>query len=396
VDVNAFARVVKDGSVSESAPKAKVFFPNLDGLRFLAFFAVFLSHGFGGLPKLFDFAPHLRDVLFESGGFGVAFFFTLSGFLITYLIVSETAVTGSIDVRAFYIRRTLRIWPLYYLVIVFAFVLYPSIKSLLGLGSPIDAGSPFWHIFFLSNFDLIHMGPGHGAQITNVTWSVAIEEQFYLCWPLLFLIIKPDFHKVMFLPIILGSLIFRMIHLGDEMVLYFHTLSVISDMAVGGFAAYLAATSFRFNEYIRNTSRPCIVLIYAVGLLLVIFHARVFALSILPAIERLVLSLFYVFILLEQNYCDRSLFKMSRLRPISKLGTYTYGLYLLHPVAILVVNGSLRMLEIDTRGILGGLLLGTVGLFASIGLSAGSHHFYERKFLALKERFAHIKSGVTP
>jgi len=379
--------------VATSKPQAKVFFPNLDGLRFFAFFVVFLSHGFGSLPKLFDFAPRLRDALFESGGLGVAFFFTLSGFLITYLILHEIAVTGTIDVRAFYIRRTLRIWPLYYLVIIFAFVVYPLIKSFLGFGSYIEAGSPLYYIFFLGNFDVIRMGQNHGAQITNITWSVAIEEQFYLCWPLLFLFIKPRFYKFIFPIIILGSLAFRFANLDRGMVLYFHTLSVISDMAVGGLGAFLAATSIRFKEFFREIPRSYILLAYGAGFLLVVLHGRLFASSVLPAFERLALSFFFVFILLEQNYCRRSPLKISQLRRISKLGSYTYGLYLLHPVALLVVNNTLRILKLDSAGIANGLFIGTVGLFVSIALSAASYHCYERKFLTLKERFAHVKSG---
>src|SRR6516225_9567914 len=92
----------------------KVFFPNLDGLRFIAFFMVFLQHGFAqpidklgaalGLPTTLTRWPH------DTGGLGVSFFFVLSGFLITYLILTEVKSTGRLDVIAFYIRRTLRIW----------------------------------------------------------------------------------------------------------------------------------------------------------------------------------------------------------------------------------------------------------------------------------------------
>jgi hypothetical protein len=86
-------------------------FPDLDGWRTVAFLAVYASHGFGYYP-IFGYRA-LNDLVFKSGGSGVSFFFVLSGFLITHLILSEIDCTGRLDVFAFYVRRCLRIWPLY-------------------------------------------------------------------------------------------------------------------------------------------------------------------------------------------------------------------------------------------------------------------------------------------
>src|ERR1700733_9519940 len=90
--------------------KTKVFFPNLDGLRFFSFFAVFLHHCY---LTLFAYLPHaskawqIQSFLFEYGTLGVNFFFVLSGFLITYLLLKEREVTGTVHVGNFYIRRIL-------------------------------------------------------------------------------------------------------------------------------------------------------------------------------------------------------------------------------------------------------------------------------------------------
>ena len=107
--------------------REKVYFPNLDALRFFAFMFVYLRHGFGDVVKPIELGHFilnlLKNGLNDSGDIGVSFFFVLSGFLITYLILKEIEVTGKIDVRAFYIRRCLRIWPLYFVVVGVGFAL---------------------------------------------------------------------------------------------------------------------------------------------------------------------------------------------------------------------------------------------------------------------------------
>src|SRR6516164_10094183 len=96
----------------------RIYFPELDGLRFFAFLLVYLFHG--GIPwtvlsRLIGSAAANR--LFENGGYGVQLFFILSGYLITTLLLREETRFGRIALRAFWIRRILRIWPLYYLLI---------------------------------------------------------------------------------------------------------------------------------------------------------------------------------------------------------------------------------------------------------------------------------------
>src|ERR1044071_5481753 len=95
----------------------RIYFPGLNGLRFLAASAVIITHvellkGVLGLPN------HWKNpVLFNLGGLGVYFFFVLSGFLITYLLLSEKNMTGHISIKKFYFRRIFRIWPIYYLLV---------------------------------------------------------------------------------------------------------------------------------------------------------------------------------------------------------------------------------------------------------------------------------------
>ncbi|HET9503954.1 MAG TPA: acyltransferase family protein [Hymenobacter sp.] len=119
-------------ALAPAAPRApRVFFPNLDGLRFLAFFAVFLFHSLY-TPDAGIAASSLYQVPYQLtrvGDLGVNFFFVLSGFLITYLLLSEKQLMGRVAIGAFYMRRILRIWPLYFVVVFIGFV----VKARFGL-----------------------------------------------------------------------------------------------------------------------------------------------------------------------------------------------------------------------------------------------------------------------
>jgi peptidoglycan/LPS O-acetylase OafA/YrhL len=360
----------------------KVFFPNLDGLRFFAFFTVFIDHAYPEPPLL---PPRLVAFIFGSGWAGVSFFFVLSGFLITYLILTEIKVTGRVDVQAFYVRRILRIWPLYYLVLLFAFAIFPFIQGSLRMG-PLMVG-PLKYIFFLSNF--VMLSEVRVPLFLSITWSVAIEEQFYLVWPLLFFYTPPRFYRLLFPAIILLSFLFRLYWFWNIQVLYYHTLSVISDMAIGGMAAYYALNSKRFIKMLEGMPRRLIAAVYAVGLCLILLHGSIFV-GYWRAFERLVIPLFFVFIVLEQNYSN-SLFKMSRLKLISKLGIYTYGLYLLHPIAITLLN---RFKVTDSPSA-HAYILGTAAFGLTILLSVTSYYLFEKRFLNLKRHFTHVPSAQT-
>jgi peptidoglycan/LPS O-acetylase OafA/YrhL len=379
--------------------RGKIFFPNLDGLRFFAFFLVYLQHGFfAAVPVTQDhgFLFQLRELIFNSGWAGVSFFFVLSGFLITYLILSEIKITGRIDVKAFYIRRALRIWPLYFLVLGFGFIIYPLMNWLLGFSTRVDAGSPLYYLFFLSNLDVIRLvREGRGEMFLGVTWSVAIEEQFYFVWPLLFFYLPVRFYKYIFPAIIFFSACFRFRYHNDVMVINFHSLSVISDMAVGGLAAHLSLNSERFRKAFANLPTRLILATYLLGLLVIVFREHLFVGRAMGALERLIITLFFVFIILEQNYSQHSFIKISALKLVSRLGVYTYGLYLLHAIAGIIVTTILKVSSGGSPTTGAELAIGLIGLLLSIVMSVASYHFFEKRFLSLKRRYTHVASAQT-
>src|SRR6218665_826495 len=102
-----------------STEKSKLFFPNLDGLRFICFLTVFLYHWnlTCGTRISNETARGVINFFFHNGNVGVNIFFVLSGFLITFLLIKEKTLKNDINLKNFYIRRILRIWPLYYLCV---------------------------------------------------------------------------------------------------------------------------------------------------------------------------------------------------------------------------------------------------------------------------------------
>ncbi len=115
-------------------------------------------------------------------GIGVSVFFVLSGFLITYIILTEIETTGSFSLKDFYIRRTLRIWPLYFAVVIFSFLLYPYLKSLIGMSTNL-CSRPAFYFTFLSNFDTIHIKnycPGSDALMQNISAGLRLMRSSFL------------------------------------------------------------------------------------------------------------------------------------------------------------------------------------------------------------------------
>jgi peptidoglycan/LPS O-acetylase OafA/YrhL len=391
---------VKPYPLKETAllTKPKVYFINLNGLRTIAFLFVYLQHAF--LPAFFllnikyDFLNRLIRTV-ANGGYGVSIFFVISGFLITYLILLEIEYSGRLNVGFFYIRRILRIWPLYYLIIIFVFVLYPHFKESIGIYSHISARLPFYFTF-LGNFDIIHVEKyfrGNDSMSGNVTWSLAVEEQFYLVWPLLFYFLNKKAFKWVFLIIILVSAIFRILNLHDEIVNYFHSLSVCSDLAIGGLFAYFSLYSRKFALQLNKLSKLTIIIFYVIGTIWILYGDKVMNELLYTFFGRIFNAIFFAFIIVEQNYSCNSFYKLSRFKFLTNWGKYTYGLYLIHPISILLFDIALRLLHIQYKNsFILVLLVAFGGLFFSGLLSYLSYNYYEKSFLKLKDRFSIIPS----
>ena len=184
----------------------KLYFPNLNGLRFIAAFFVIINH-----TEQLKFYYNLNngtisDFAKNIGKLGVMLFFVLSGFLITYLLVTEEKVTGSIHTRKFYIRRFLRILPLYFLLMIIVFFVLHNFTfwDIPNLKNPINGNFTtilLLHIFLVPNLSTALYG---FIPYIAQAWSIGTEEQSYFLWPILLKKIKK--HRLKFM---VGIVIFH-------------------------------------------------------------------------------------------------------------------------------------------------------------------------------------------
>lgn len=161
-----------------SLKSARYYRPELDALRFFAFVGVFCFHRMDYV----DTEPLRKPWLYNistAGAFGVSLFFLLSSFLIVELLLREREQTGTVHIKAFYIRRILRIWPLYFA----AFYGLALLAHFLPEVGTTNHSAWLAFTFFMGNWYILHHGWIAGP--VDPLWSISIEEQFYICVPML-------------------------------------------------------------------------------------------------------------------------------------------------------------------------------------------------------------------
>ncbi len=323
----------------------------------------------------------------EGGHLGVKFFFVLSGFLITYLMFSEREKRGKLNVPYFYVRRVLRIWPLYYLTLIVGFLIYPWLMHLAGKNFE-ETASGFLYSVFAANFDNIYNGfPKAG--ILGVQWSVAVEEQFYLTWPLLFYAFsRKKFFPLLLLAIIILSEIF-FIHADTFAERNFHLFSCFRFLAFGGLLAWVCFVKpQQVRAFFRIINKASTFFIYIACIWLMLFQ-RHLLLSIpwYKYINHFLPILFFGFVIVEQNYSANSFFKIGSFRILNWLGKISYGLYLTHMIAIYIV---MAVFPHDARF---GLLKIFTAVSITVLISHVSYYYIESFFLSLKNKFSIVKTA---
>lgn len=356
---------------------------------------VFLQHSISPSFKFLDtrIQPLLKTL--TNGATGVSLFFVLSGFLITYLIITEIDETGKLNIKFFYIRRFLRIWPLYFAVILLSFALYPGFKELLGINNQLGSNI-FYHLTFLSNFDSINIIKncnGKDAMSQSITWSVSIEEQFYLFWPLIFL-----FPRKLWLYSIIGVIVFsiwfRVANNEDSVVLYFHTFSVLMDLAIGGLFAYLVKTNKQAHEFFEKAGTSAHIILF-VSTFCVLHFGTVFLFGPYEAsFGRVIPSLLFAFIIASQGLTTKQSFLcLGNFKFADKWGKMTYGIYMLHPIAITIIDVVFRLAGIDYESSFTAIIVPGLLMFAgTLMITWISYVYYEKVFLKMKGSFQKLKT----
>ena len=277
---------------------------------------------------------------------------------------------------------------MFYFCIFFGFVIFPFLKQFFGQ-VPNETANPFYYLTFINNFDFIQKGLPD-ASVLGVLWSIAVEEQFYLIWPIILFLFPVKKLWIPFALIMTINLIFRAMYNNYEMH-EFHTISCIGDMTIGAIGAWLINVSDKFKDRITHLSKMEIVGIYLLFTGIFFFRDELLITnSTIRVFERAFIALCILLIILEQTFSENSFFKMSNFKTVSKLGVITYGLYCLHFVGILIATTITKKTGINTSIWQVFFIDTPLALLFSIIISKLSYRFYESPFLKLKERFAFI------
>lgn len=359
---------VESASASPAAFRAVRHFGSLDGLRALSVIAVIWHHTVGHDPRL--------PQLFSAGAHGVTLFFAISGFLITTLLLRENQGGGVIDLRAFYIRRALRIFPLYYAVVF----VYVVLVLLVERNSP--AGREFiGNLVFFMTYTSNWFVPLEGRVIFYFAWSLAAEEQFYLLWPSVQRFFSPRRALAAMLSAI--SVVIGLQWWASEPLVaaswprWWYQAVVDFPLAIcfGVVLAYLLhdVRAYRALRWVFGFHDSSAV--WAAALLLALGWGRS-ALAIHLAAALFVGSCVY--------REDHVLAPLLRWRPLVFIGSVSYGVYLLH---MLVKNVAVRALAVFGAGDARYLVF-VLTLLGAVAVAALSFRYFESIFLRKKMRYS--------
>ncbi len=384
------------------ATSEKKYFDYLDALRCFAFIAVFYAHTgsiFLGATITEAFPLDIWKKFTVYGSYGVNFFFVLSGFLITYLLLREKNVQGNISVKNFYLKRILRIWPVYFLTLLFSMFILPflipaSTYEVLGMTNPnMDASTFFAFFFFVGNF-YQGLGLGMGTLSIGILWSVCVEEQFYLVWP--WIVKWFDTRKLLLITILLISLslLYKFLWANDRVANYYLPWSVGMDLAFG---ALLGIGYFMKKHKQIIIGALCV---FAICLLIVIGLGsqgsllealRLFKTPLVDCVFALIIYFFLQKTSSLQDSGKQSLFHLGKKKTktfLIYLGKISYGLYAYHTICLMLVVSIFYKIGLITLEVNRAAFFTTA--FSAILLTILTAHFssklIEKPILALKER----------
>lgn len=388
--------------MNDLTEKKPLHFVQLDTLRFIAAFLVVLAHawegwvGWWGKPQLVSYTENNEQhytwigermhMAIHNMNFGVDMFFLISGFLITYLLLKEKNDKGKINIPAFFLRRILRIWPLYFFIIAITPFLFAWMKT-----SAPDMHEPEYSpvIFFWNNFRSI--ATERWDFPFAHFWSICIEEHFYLVWPFLVALFPMRWLPQVFITVIGISIGYRIYAVQEGLgwySIYLNTFSRIDVLAIGGLAAWW----HYHRPYSLNLSLYTRILLYA----LLIWGFTYIDLNEWNSLFDTVWKKYTMLLvagLLMMNYVFSPdvFFKWGPKHIINYLGRTCFGIYLWGNILlqIIIYKVMLPYFPMGKWYVYWPIVIGS-----SLVLPIISYELIEKPFLKLKTKFAIVKTRV--
>lgn len=367
-----------------SGSRKAQYFPELDSIRGLSFLFIFVYHTLtikNSPSGKFSFLGFLHHNLF----LGVEIFFVLSAFLLTWLALNESRKKGGFSIGNYFVRRILRIWPLYFAIILFSFLIFPQLASIGGYSMTLPA--PLYYIFFIANF---YTAPQ--VYFLQFLWTISVEEQFYLFWGITLKLFMKKLRWIIAI-LILTSLTFSISFIAEGKPVYFNTLYYLMDFGFGAMAAILFFEKrSRLTSWLSRMKKWQTVGFY----LYLPFHFLLFFFftQITNGIaEDLVLfACRFLFIIYMAILMIEQLTNPSRLRLTGKsrflifTGRISYGLYCFHGITLTLMRLLRDRYFQNTPFII--FFIATLALTYLV--ASISYYKYELPFLRLKSKFRRI------
>lgn len=348
------------------------YYPSLDSLRAIAVIFVIISHWFA--------SDHFLNRYTSNGTLGVTLFFVLSGFLISGILMNYKTeidlevITIKQTLKIFYIRRAIRIFPIYYVLIGVLLLFQFSLMT----------DSFWWHFFYLSNVYFWLQGAFNGS--LSHFWSLAVEEQFYLIWPLIILLISWKRLPFIMITGIFSALAFRFMGVDDknEMARYLLPGSIDSFCVGAIFALVQRELLPKLSAFLKRKDTQWLgglgFFVLSQGSLIMPFSA-----DLTSALYIFLISCAFGFLILSCCQVNQVKTKIPLLQnPIlTYIGKISYGLYLYHNFIPFFYGLNLSWISNSFSMYVVQLLRFIVLLV----VATASWYFIEKPILRLKNRF---------